>query len=102
MESTLLLLYELHIVIHQVNPSSKDEENANKLKKMGKCSYSKKCGHYISECKKRIAKEREKESNMSFEDSSLVHVNKDDALGNLLDTFDTCGMMHLTILPRSI
>lgn len=55
-------------------PTVSGEKDENQPKKKGKCHYCRKPGHYIGECRKRIAKEKEKgtkkEANVAQADAS--------------------------------
>ncbi|RYA67313.1 hypothetical protein DD598_28810 [Enterobacter cloacae complex sp. 2DZ2F16B1] len=82
--------------------SEKSKGDSDKSKKKGKWHYCKKPGHYISECKKRIAKEKKKESSLVVSASGDSSTAKEESANFVQDSyaFVVCYIFLLTVLTR--
>ena len=67
-----------------VQSSDKSKADSEKPKRKGKCHFCKKYGHYISECSKRIAKEKKKESSLAVSNSANTSAAKEDESANMV------------------
>ncbi|KAI5070422.1 hypothetical protein GOP47_0014765 [Adiantum capillus-veneris] len=67
--------------------SEKSKGDSDKSKKKGKCHYCKKPGHYISEYKKRIAKEKKKESSLVVSASGDSSTAKEESANFVQDSY---------------